>query len=314
MWESVERSSGRRIFYRSGGVMIGRPDSLTVSGSRRSAQEWDLPHEILDAAEIRRRFPTMRPQDDEIALYETNAGLVVPESSVAAHLALAERGGADLRFEEPVLSWQAKDGGSGVRVTTADGVYTADRLVICPGAWAPELLSELGISFRVERQVQFWFRPRGGIESFQVDRHPIFVWESPEGRQFYGFGVHHSQQRGVKVAFFRGGQTCTPSTIDRSVRAEEVADMAAFAGARIPDLPGEFLRAATCMYTNTADEHFVIAAHPEHAQVVVACGFSGHGFKFVPVVGEILADLSIEGSTRHPIGLFDPARLTRLAA
>jgi sarcosine oxidase len=292
--------------------MIGRPDSLTVSGSSRSAQEWDLPHEMLDAKEIRRRFPTMRPEDDEIALYETNAGLVVPEASVAAHLALAARAGADLRFEEPALSWQAGD--SGVTVSTADGVYAADRLVICPGAWAPELLAELGISFRVERQVQFWFKPRGGIEPFKVDRHPIFVWESGEGRQFYGFGVHNPQQQGVKVAFFRGGQTCTPTTIDRNVQAEEIAAMASFAGQRIPDLPGEFLRAATCMYTNSPDEHFVIATHPEHPQVVVACGFSGHGFKFVPVVGEILADLSIEGSTRHPIGLFDPARLTRLAA
>ncbi|GAA1700888.1 N-methyl-L-tryptophan oxidase [Fodinicola feengrottensis] len=311
MWESIEKESGRRIFYRTGGVMIGRPDSLTVSGSRRSAEEWDLPHEMLDAGEIRRRFPTMRPEPDEIALYEANAGLVVPEASVAAHLALAARSGAELHFEEPVLSWHAGD--AGVRVTTADGVYTADRLVICPGAWAADVLADLGLPFRVERQVQFWFRPRGGTDAFLVDRHPIFVWEGGEGRQFYGFGVHHREQPGVKVAFFRGGATCTPETIDRTVRPEEVAAMAAFVGRHIPDLPGEFLRAATCMYTNTPDEHFVISVHPAHPQVVVACGFSGHGFKFVPVVGEILADLSIDGATRHPIALFDPARLTQLA-
>lgn len=309
MWDSIERDAGRRILYLSGGLMIGQPDSLTVAGSRRSAQEWDLPHDILDATEIRRRFPTMRPQPDEVALYERNAGLVVPEASVAAHLALAERAGADLRFEQPVLSWQADESGSGVRVMTADGVYSAERLVVCPGAWAPDVLADLDIPFRIERQVQFWFQPRGGIEPYLVDRHPIYVWEAPGGRQFYGFGAHHSDQRGVKVAFFRGGQTCTADTIDREVRPDEIADMAAFAGDRLPDLPGEFLRAATCMYTNTPDEHFVIAPHPAHPQVVVACGFSGHGFKFVPVVGEILADLSIDGSTRHPIALFDPARL-----
>ncbi len=178
MWESIEKESGRRIFYRTGGVMIGRPDSLTVSGSRRSAEEWDLPHEMLDAGEIRRRFPTMRPEPDEIALYEANAGLVVPEASVAAHLALAARSGAELHFEEPVLSWHAGD--AGVRVTTADGVYTADRLVICPGAWAADVLADLGLPFRVERQVQFWFRPRGGTDAFLVDRHPIFLFGKAE--------------------------------------------------------------------------------------------------------------------------------------
>lgn len=305
LWAGIERDSGRKIFTRCGGIMLGGPESRTVSGSLASAREWDLPHELLDAAEIRRRFPTMRPEDHEIALYEENAGFVVPESSVAAHLQLAARAGAELHHEEKVLSW--RETSTGVRVGTSQNFYTADRLVVCPGAWAPGLLAELGIGFTVERQVQYWFAPSGGAEPFRAERHPIYVWEDGNGRQFYGF-PSHDDAGSVKVAFFRGGRACTPDTIDRTVRPEEVGEIAEFVGRKMPALPGTFRRGATCMYTNTPDEHFVIARHPAHERVVVACGFSGHGFKFVPVVGEILADLVVDGTTRHPIALFDPAR------
>jgi sarcosine oxidase len=308
MWDQIETDSGQHIFHRVGGVMVGRPESRTVAGSLLSAQEWDLPHELLEAPEIRRRFPTMRPSDEDVALYEAGAGLVVPEASVRAHLDLAAKAGAELRFEEPATSWTTTD--SGVEVTTAQGVYHAEQLVICPGAWAPKLLADLGIPFTIERQIQYWFEPVGGARPFLPEHHPIYIWENPEGRQFYGFPAHNGIDGGVKVAFFRGGQTCTPETIDRTVHDHEVAEMADFVGAAMPTLPGDFLRAATCMYTNTADEHFVISRHPDHERVVVACGFSGHGFKFVPVVGEIVADLVADGATRHPITLFDPARLT----
>lgn len=303
LWREVEERSGRSVVHYTGGLMIGRADSRTVAGSLASARQWGLPHEMLDAAALRSRFPTLRPADDEVALYEEKAGYVVPEASVAAHLWLAERAGARLRHEEPVTRWEEVAGG--VRVFTGDGVYTASRLVICPGAWAPELLAGLGVPFTVERQVQYWFAPRGPLEPFV--RHPIFVWEADGGRQFYGFPAPDASV-GVKVAFFRGGESCTPSTIDRVVHRDEVDAMASFVAPRIPDFAGTFLRAATCMYTNTPDEHFVIARHPGCERVVVACGFSGHGFKFVSVVGEILADLAIDGGTRHPIGLFAPER------
>jgi sarcosine oxidase len=141
------------------------------------------------------------------------------------------------------------------------------------------------------------------------------IWEppGPDGKQFYGFPAIEGPDGGAKVAFFRNGTECTPETIDRTVHPEEVAKIAAYARRRLPTLPGRPLKAATCMYTTTADEHFVIAPHPAHRAVTVACGFSGHGFKFVPVVGEILADLALTGTTGHPIELFHPRRLTSAA-
>ncbi|MET8815476.1 N-methyl-L-tryptophan oxidase [Streptomyces sp. NPDC004549] len=309
LYEDVERSTGREIATLCGGVMVGPPDSRTVAGSLRSATEWDLPHELLDAKEIRRRFPTLNPYDDEVALYEAKAGLVRPEAMVSAHLELATGQGADLRFEEPVLSWEPY--GDGVRVHTARESYTAGQLVICPGAWAPQLLADLGVPVTVERQVMYWFQPSGGTEPFVPERHPVYIWEDARGVQVYGFPAIDGPQLGAKVAFFRKGQVTTPETIDRTVHEHEVQAMADHMSRCIPDLPGTFLKAATCMYSNTPDEHFVIARHPAHpGSVTVACGFSGHGFKFVPVVGEILADLALTGTTAHPIGLFDPARFS----
>ncbi|GAA2343211.1 N-methyl-L-tryptophan oxidase [Streptomyces kunmingensis] len=313
LYEELERATGRSIATLCGGVMIGRPGSRAVEGSLRSARQWDLPHEMLDAREIRRRFPTLTPQDDEVALFERKAGFVRPENTVAAHLQLATGAGADLHFEEPMTRWEPC--ADGVRVHTAENTYTAGQLVICPGAWAPRLLTDLGVPFTIERQVMYWFRPGTGVAPFRPESHPIYIWEDAAGAQVYGFPAIDGPDGGAKVAFFRKGAECTPETIDRTVHDDEIRAMADHMAERIPALPGAFLTAATCMYTTTADEHFVIARHPAHPEsVTVACGFSGHGFKFVPVVGEIVADLALTGATGHPIELFDPHRLTAAPA
>jgi len=306
LWDKLARDSGRDVITLTGGVMVGRPDSRTVDGSRRSAEQWGLAHEMLSAADLRRRFPTLTPAADEVGLYEDNAGFVRPERTVSAHLDLAGRHGAELRYDEPALHWTSTT--TGVRVQTAHGSYTAGELVICPGAWASGLLADLGVPLRVERQVQYWFEPAGGVAAFEPARHPIYIWEDAGGTQIYGFPAIDGPGGGAKVAFFRRGRPTTPDTLDRTVQDDEVRAMAAQTAPRLPDLAGRFLRAKACMYTTTADEHFVIARHPAHQHVTVACGFSGHGFKFVPVVGEILADLVGTGRTEHPIALFDPRR------
>ena len=143
LWDQLADDTGADVITLTGGLFLGRPDSLTVAGSLRAAREWDLPHEMLDAGEIRRRFPTLTPADDEVGLYEAAAGFVRPEVTVAAHLAPGRAAGAELHFDEPVTGWSATAGG-GVRVRTTAAEYTAGQLVICPGAWAPELLADLG--------------------------------------------------------------------------------------------------------------------------------------------------------------------------
>ncbi|MFL6059224.1 MAG: N-methyl-L-tryptophan oxidase [Rubrobacteraceae bacterium] len=312
LWEQLEEETGQRLMTLTGGLMIGREDGELVSGSVRSAEEHGLPYEMLDAAEIRRSFPAYAPAPGTVALYEEKAGFVRPEETVKAHLDRASSSGADLRFGEPVLSWEAS--GDGVRVETPKSSYEAGRLVISPGAWAPQLLADLDLPLEVIRQVMFWYEPKNGLEPFLPERFPIFIWEPEDGNMFYGFPAQDAD-RGVKAAFFRaGGVPTSPDTIDREVHEEEIGFLRGYLAEHVPELAGRCLDARACMYTNTPDEHFVISAHPGHPQVVIACGFSGHGYKFCSVVGEIVADLAIEGSTRHPIDLFSPARLNRADA
>lgn len=313
LWAQLEAETERELVTVTGGLMLGAEDSRTVAGSRHSAQVWGLAHEMLDARDIRRRFPTMTPARDVVGFYESTAGVVRPEAGVAAHLQGAEWAGAELHFHEAVIQWYAEDSGDGIRVVTGEDTYTASRLVICPGAWAPEALTDLGLSFRTERYVQYWFDPVVGLSPYRPNRHPIFVWETGDGRQFWGFPALAGSDVGVKVAFFGGGAPCTPWTIDRTVRPFEVEIMRGYLRPRVPTLPGGLLHASTCMYTSTPDDHFVLASHPDYPQVTIGCGFSGHGFKFVPVVGEILADLAVDGSSRHPVDLFHPQRLLATA-
>ncbi len=310
LWEALEVEAGENLMTLTGGLMIGRESGELVSGSVRSADEHDLPYELLDAAEIRRRFPAYAPGPGTVALYEKRAGFVRPEESVRAHLDRAAALGADLRFEEPVISWEATD--DGVSVETTRGSYEAGRLVISPGAWAPRLLADLGLPLEVTRQVMHWFEPKGGLEPFLPERFPLFIWEPDDGNMFYGFPAQ-DDDRGVKASFFRaGGVPTDPDSMDREVSEEETDFLRGYLAEYVPQLAGRHLDARACMYTNTPDEHFVISEHPEYPRVVIACGFSGHGYKFCSVVGEILADLATEGSTAHPIDLFSPTRLSRV--
>ena len=312
LWERLERETDRRLMSLVGGLMIGPREGMLVSGCVASADEHGLPYEILEAPELKRRYPIFEPDPNVAALYEKRAGFVRPEAGVRAHLDRAAALGAELRFEEGITSWEATP--SGVRVETEGGTYEAERLVVSAGAWAPKLLADLGLPLQVTRQILFWFRPEGGVEAYGPDRVPIWIYEPEDGNMFYGFPAVDGEE-GVKAGFFRAdGKPADPETIDREVHQEEVDFIRGYLARHAPSLNGEFVAAKTCMYTNTPDEHFVIATHPEHPQVVIAAGFSGHGYKFCSVVGEILADLATERRTDHPIGLFSPTRLTGAAS
>ncbi|ABG05836.1 Sarcosine oxidase [Rubrobacter xylanophilus DSM 9941] len=305
LWEELERESGRELLALTGALMVGGPEGELVAGSLRSAREHGLPHELLEARQVRERFPALRPSAGEVALYEERAGFLRPEECVRAHLELASGRGAELRFGEPAISWRAC--GERVEVRTAAARYEAGRLVISAGPWAPQLLAELGLPLRVERRVMFWLGP-----AEDPGRLPVLLWEPEDGELFYA--VPDGWRGGVKAAFHHaGGAPCTPETLQREVREEEASSLRERLARHAPPLAGRLLDARACMYTLTPDGHFVISAHPRHPRVAIACGFSGHGFKFASVVGEILADLTAGGSTRHPIGLFSPERLTEPA-
>jgi sarcosine oxidase len=312
LWHEAERESGEQLLTLCGGLMMGSPGSDVVSGSIRSATEHRLDHEILTSTQVRKRYPPISIPENHIALFERLAGLVHTERAVNTHLKLAGECNADLHFEERAISWTAEPGG-GVSVKTVRDTYHADRLVITPGPWAPQMLSDLGIPLKVERQVLYWFQPQRGVQPFLPDRFPIYIWQNDQGLQPYGFPAMDGPDGGVKIAFFRipQAQICTPETINREFLPEDEAAMRASIREFLPDLDGPIVHATTCMYTTTPDMNFVIGAHPQFPQVSLAAGFSGHGFKFCSVVGEIMAEFAINGHTRYDLSLFNRQRFSK---
>jgi len=295
LWRRLETDTGRRLLQITGGLMIGAPDSEVVSGSLRSAREHGLAHEMLDAAAIHRRFPALTPGAGTVAFHEPEAGVVFPEEAIRAHLDVAVDHGAHVHFDEPVEDWRVTSSGT-VEVTTARGRYEAGRLVLAPGPWASQLFKLPGLPLTVEPQVLYWFEPAGGSAVFSPDLFPIYIWDLGDGVQFYGFPADDENR--VKVAFFR-----TKNGDEASLRSALAPCVPALA-------VGSLVETAACRYTLTPDHHFVLGRHPAHEQVVIASPCSGHGYKFASVVGEILADLAIDGLTRHPVDLFSPNRFT----
>jgi sarcosine oxidase len=313
LWSDLERSSGVQLYLRTGGLMVGRESSQLVQGSLRSARDHGLSHEMLDAKEMRRRYPATRPSDDEVALFEEPAGILFPEACVTAHLQRAAKFGADLRFETEIASWRTTPG-SGISVTTVAGErHEAQHLILCAGAWLAEQASDLELPLRVERNVMHWFEPSSQPELFAPERLPVYIVERDARFMLYGFPSIGGG--GIKAAFHHSEEYTTPRQLDRDVKAQEIERVRTALKQWLPAGGGKHIASVACMYTLTPDEHFLIGPHPREPAVLIAGGFSGHGFKFCGVVGEVLADLVIDGKTHHPIGLFSLQRLgaTKLA-
>lgn len=306
LWRKLELDAGADLLHIIGGAVIGARDGELVSRTISAAQRYSIPIEVMDRAETRRRFPAFALQDGAAAVYEPGAGYLIPENCVRAHLEMAVRAGANLHFDEKVLKWTA--GAGGVEVVTSRGTHRARHLVITAGPWASEALSGL-IPLRVTRQVMVWIEPQGGVAGFLPGRFPIYVAEDVRGgAPVYGFPAIDGPEGGVKAAIHGSEVVCTPDSVDRTVHESDLRGTVDAVKLRIPALDGRVLRAKTCLYTMTPDEHFVIGPHPQFKSCTIACGFSGHGFKFASVVGEVLADLAVDGATRHPMELFSPGR------
>jgi sarcosine oxidase len=297
LWAELERDCGRELLRITGGLSIGRPDGVLVSGARRSAREHRLSHEMLASAEVRARYPALQPAHDMVAVAEPRAGVLFPEACIEAHLALARAAGATLQLGEPVQRWTATS------VITERGEYRCRQLLLAAGAWTGSLLQGRGMPLGVERQVLYWFAPVRSASLFAPDRCPVHLWEPAPHRYFYGFP---DLGTGVKVAVHHGGEAATPDSLRRVVADAEVQAMRGLLRRFVPDADGALRSSVVCMYTNTPDEHFWIARIDGEAMVASAC--SGHGFKFASVIGEVLADLLTGREPAYDLSLFATRR------
>ena len=305
-WRELETRLGETILIITGGIDAGLPDSATVRGALESCRVHDIEHEQLDADELMTRYPGFRVPGDFSAVYQPDGGFVLSERAIAGYAHLALAGGADLRGHEAVTAWQPD--GDGVVVRTARGEYRARRLIVSAGAWASRLLPSLAELAVPERQVLMWSRTLRP-ERYAVGSFPVFILDVPEGR-FYGFPEYGIP--GFKLGLFHHRrERVDPDVWDRSVIEPEDEDVLR-AGTRqyFPGADGPALTLKSCMFTNTPDEHFIIDRLPEAPQVVVVSPCSGHGFKFASVIGEIAADLALDGGTGHDISKFRLDRFT----
>jgi sarcosine oxidase len=312
LWDELSAAFGEQLFVRCGALMIGRPDSPIVAGTLKSARQWALPHEVLSAAEVRRRFPAFAVPEDQIAVFEANAGYARAEAAVLANIELALDAGAEFWFDTEVDSVEL--GPAGVHLQAGGEEVVAARVVLSTGAWAHRLANVDRYPFGVTRQTVHWYEPTATPADFEADRFPVYVWDWPvppdsPPAEIYGF-PHQAGDAGVKVGLYHDGCATDPDLVDRTVTEADAARLEAVVRQALPSLAGRWLSGVACLYAGVPDDDFVLGLHPgASGRVVLAVGFSGHGFKFLPVVGEIVADLVQHGETAHDIGFLSPRRL-----
>ncbi len=300
LWLEAGDRYGEPLMFTTGSLDLGPGGGAFFSGSLAACREHDLPHEVLTAKAINHRFPAFRLPDDHAGLFQPNGGFVASERAILAYAELARAAGAEIHTGEAVLDFEPVAGG-GVRVNTDRGSYDAGRLIVSAGAALGELVPALAPVAVPERQVLGWFEPEDEapflpgampVTILMVDEGPYFalpVWGAPGVK----IGLHHHR-------YERG----PADTLRREPDAEDEALLRACLARYMPRANGPLVRAASCLYTNTPDEHFIIDTLPGNPEVIVASPCSGHGFKFASVIGEILADLATGKPPRFDLTMF----------
>ena len=305
LWRALERESGQALLHVTGILEMGAPDGTLVAGTLRAAQAHGRAHEVLDAANVMGRFPAFRLPPHFVGVFQPEGGILAAELAIQAQLALAAAAGAEVRTNETVRAIEPT--AAGVRVITERDAIDAGQVVVAAGPWVKQLLPDLSVPLRVTRQVVGWFEPAEAA-LLARERCPVYLIENDAG-VFYGFPA--GPKPGVKFAkHHHGDETVDPAGPARPVDDADVALLRAALAAHVPAANGRLVEAQTCRYTMTPDGDFILDRLPGAPAILVASPCSGHGFKFAPVIGDILADLATRGATRHDTSRFRLARFS----
>ncbi len=313
-WNHLERITGAQVYFPTGLFYAGKPNEVLIKGVRESAAKYNLQIDSLTKEEAKVRFPQFQVPDSYQVLHEPDAGFLVPERAILLYVEQAIRAGAQIRSRERVTSWNKEK--DAITVTTQQGTYTCKKLIVTAGPWAGHHIPGFSSKLRVTRQVIAWMNPKEWAP-FELGQFPCWMIDNaPQNGMYYGFPVMPvgliGGPIGLKAAVHFPGQHTNPDAVSRTVSREEEQEIVNAIGKLLPKGYSTTHTMKTCLYTNSPDEHFVIDLLPGfNGQVAIAAGFSGHGFKFASVVGEIMADLAISGRTDLPIGFLNAERFVK---
>ena len=312
-WQRLERDHKTALLVPTGNLTIGPPDCPAVSGFLSSAQAFGIPYRYLTASDVSNRWPQLSPAGNFAAGWELEAGLLFPELCIELLLSEAQKTGAALHFGEQADGWS--DSGDRVRVHTKKGSYEAGRLLLAAGAWNRKLAGRFGAHLLPKRIPVQWIDPAAAA-NFNLGAFPVNFWQLPaceatetcQYNEFYSIPVTRRGGR-VKVAAHNCLEDCDPDSRAEQVTARELKGVMTFIKECIPALKNLDFFSSICMYTLTPDGEFSLGALPDHENVFIAA-LAGHGFKFAPVLGEVLADMLVGNTPAYDVSMFSPSRFT----
>ncbi|HQQ97842.1 MAG TPA: N-methyl-L-tryptophan oxidase [Cyclobacteriaceae bacterium] len=308
---AFEKETGAKIFHKAGVLYFGKRGNELTAGVEKSANIYKLTIQKPGHQEAAKQFPSFAIPADFDIIFEPDAGFMTPERTILTYTEEAIRLGATVQTKESVQSW--KQEGNQIRVITDKGEYTADKLIITAGGWAPYMIPQLKQELTVTKQMIMWVNPKSW-KPFAYGNFPCWIMEDPDRGSYYGFPIVPTKEfggpLGLKLAHHQHGEVTDAKNVNRAVTPGTEEDLTSILRKYIPEAVGSILSIKSCLYTNSKDQNFIIDHLPgSDKRVTIATGFSGHGFKFVPVVGEILADLAMKGKTELPIGFLGMNRI-----
>ncbi len=307
IWDEVEKVSGKELFLKTGGLMLGAENSAVVKGSKLSADTHGIAYEYLDNNSIKKRFPAFRPAADTVGVLEKEAGILFPEKCIQTFLQQAQKNGASLCYNERVV--RIIPNGNIVEIITDKTRYTTGQLIVSAGAWLNDLMPDLHLPLNIRRQVLFWMKNRDEKlqQYFSPAAMPVYIWEYEPDKMFYGFP---DLGDGIKIARHHEGLPVIPAELTTEVSEDEIKDIELITQQYL-NIDAAFNYSATCMYTNTPDENFIIDLHPQHRNIIIASPCSGHGFKFSSVTGKIISSIATNQSFDNDISMFTISRFVK---
>ena len=300
LWSDLEQLSNTKLLHTTGSIDIGPAESIVFKGSKESCELHNLPYDVLNGREISSRFPGYQLDAEMMSVFQPAGGFLEPEKCITSFVDMACQMGAEVHTGERVISWEVVNSKT-VIVRTKCGEYETENLVFTSGAWTGKLLPDLESKVVAERQVMGWFDV-GSTNEFNPENFPVFNLLVPEGR-YYGFPIHHYE--GIKIGRYGHlNENINPDSISREITDLDIATLRVPMEKYFQPTNPEPLFSQVCMFTNTPDEHFVLDYLPGNDSVFIASGFSGHGFKFASVIGELISDFMVDGGTEFDLGLF----------